>query len=307
MTRIAVVFPGQGSQRAGMGLDLAERFAVSAAVFDQASQALGLDLREIVSGGDGRLGLTEYTQPALLTVEIAILRALEAHRGFLADIWAGHSLGEYTALCAAGALPLDDAVRLVRARGRLMQETVPAGEGGMLAVAARGDLPLAVVQGIAAECEVDIANHNSGQQVVLSGRAEALEAARERCRAAGLRGVPLPVSAPFHSRLMGPVAERFRPILEEVAPRFVPERAARVLSNVTGDFHAADRGALVAALTRQIPSTVRWRDTMARILATSDRVWEVGPTAPLGGFFKTLGALVPCVSTAADVEAFRPG
>jgi [acyl-carrier-protein] S-malonyltransferase/trans-AT polyketide synthase/acyltransferase/oxidoreductase domain-containing protein len=210
---VVVVFPGQGSQRPGMAIDFCDEFPVSRQAFEEASDALGLDVRAICAGDDGRLDLTEYTQPCIVTAEIAMFRALESELGLAPGRFGGHSLGEYTALCAAGVLPLASAVKLVRRRGALMQTAVPVGEGAMTAVigadVAERDLA-AELDGL----EVDVANRNAPDQIVLSGPAAKMPTAAERV-AASLgdaldKLVPLNVSAPFHSRMMRPIEPAFR-------------------------------------------------------------------------------------------------
>src|SRR5262245_726092 len=182
---VSAIFPGQGSQRPGMAGDFIERFDVSRSVFDEASDTLTLNLREICTG-DERLNLTEYTQPAILTAEIAMLAALRENFGFAPTRFRGHSLGEYTALVGAQALRFDAALRLVRLRGRLMQTAVPVGEGGMIAVIQQ-DLDLDRVAQIAREHDIDVANFNSPSQVVLSGATAGLASATAALEATGAR------------------------------------------------------------------------------------------------------------------------
>lgn len=299
MIPVVIVFPGQGSQRPGMAQDFCEAFAESRAVFDEATEALGLDLRALCAGADGRLGLTEFTQPAILTAEIAMLSALQSHYGLVGTHFGGHSLGEYTALVAAGAIPLAEAVRLVRERGRRMQEAVPAGEGAMAAVIREGLDPAALAE-VLDGLEVDVANHNAPDQVVISGRASHMEPARARLEASeagrGARVRLLDVSAPFHSRLMVPVEAGFRALLERSAPRWEPARATAVVSNYTGTFHEGTADAITDALTRQISGAVRWVDDMRALLALSPaRILEIGPNRPLRGFFRALDAEVEAI------------
>ncbi|MBZ0231123.1 MAG: ACP S-malonyltransferase, partial [Deltaproteobacteria bacterium] len=197
---VAIVFPGQGAQRAGMARDFFDASRHARDVFAEASEATSLDLAALCFGDDPRLDLTEYTQPAIVTAELAMLRALEAELGLRGMYFGGHSLGEYAALCAAGALPLADAVRLTRRRGALMQAAVPAGAGAMVAVIAEGiaDRDLDELG-----ADVDLANRNAPDQIVLSGPADAILRASVQLAAilAGVehRIVPLNVSAPFHS------------------------------------------------------------------------------------------------------------
>jgi [acyl-carrier-protein] S-malonyltransferase/trans-AT polyketide synthase/acyltransferase/oxidoreductase domain-containing protein len=206
-----IVFPGQGSQRPGIGRDFDERFAASRRVFDEASDALALDLRRLCFAADDRLGLTEYAQPAILATEVAMLHGLAEAFGLSAQRFGGHSLGEYTALVAAGVVPLDDALRIVRHRGRLMQEAVPVGRGRMVAVVGT-DLDPARIASAIDGLSVAVANDNSPEQVVLSGLADDVQTADRRlAESVGppLRVVALDVSAPFHSPMMMPVsAER---------------------------------------------------------------------------------------------------
>ena len=192
-----VVFPGQGSQKQGMAEDFHEEFSESRAVFEEASTALNLDLRALCFAEDERLHLTEYTQPAILTAEIAMYRALVAHHGLEADRFGGHSLGEYTALVAAGAIGLRQAVQIVRERGRRMQQAVPSGRGAMAAIIQR-DLDLEGLHTAIRGMAVDIANHNAPNQVVLSGTLEGVEAAEAQMESLGVEG----------RKFMGPMTRR---------------------------------------------------------------------------------------------------
>ena len=298
MDPVVLVFPGQGSQRAGMALDFRDTFAESRAVFEEASDALSLDLAALCAG-DERLGHTEYTQPAILVAEIAMLRALEAQLGLKGTHFGGHSLGEYSALVAAGALPLAEAARLVRERGRRMQEAVPLGEGAMAAVM-RADLDADALAAALDGLLVDLANLNAPDQIVISGRAADVSAAVERIgqspALAGARAKLLDVSAPFHSRLMAVIEPGFRALLEASSTGWDASRADRVVSNFTGDFHRPETGAVVDALTRQISGSVRWVDDMRALLALRPaRVLEIGPNRPLRGFFRSLDVDVDAI------------
>ncbi len=291
-TPVAVVFPGQGSQRAGMGRDFFDRFQVARDTFAEASDALGLDLRAICFDDDPRLDRTEFTQPAILTTEIAMLRSLREQAGLAPTFFGGHSLGEYTALSAAGVIPLDVAVRLVRRRGALMQGAVAEGAGAMIAVCAKGiatrDLALDL-----ADLEVDVANRNSLDQVVLSGPAEAVERAETRVGEA-LRGVEhdivrLNVSAPFHSRAMRVIEAELRGAIEDAAPRLTPACAGVVTSNLTGTFHEPLLAPMVEALVGQASGTVDWIANMRALASVATTIYEVGPNRPLRGFFRSIG------------------
>lgn len=302
---LAVVFPGQGSQRPGMGKDFCERYPVSRDTFAEASDALGLDLSALCFEEDPRLDLTEFTQPAILTAEIAMLRALTAELGLRPQWFGGHSLGEYTALCAAGVIPLADAVRIVRLRGALMQRAVPVGEGAMSAVIAEGILEQDLAAELA-ELAVDVANENSKNQVVVSGATAAIARAEERL-AARLAGtehqvVRLNVSAPFHSRLMRGIEPELRDALTQVASRLVPQSAPRVTSNFTGGFHRPDTELVIDALTRQVSGTVRFVANMQALASVAERIVEVGPHRPLRGFFQTLGRDVASVISVKTAE-----
>jgi [acyl-carrier-protein] S-malonyltransferase/trans-AT polyketide synthase/acyltransferase/oxidoreductase domain-containing protein len=302
-TTIGFVFPGQGSQKPGMAKDLHDGFAAARDVFAEASSALELDLGALCFSEDPRLDLTEYTQPAILTAEIAMVRVLERDFGLRATRFGGHSLGEYTALCAAGTLSLSTAVRLVRRRGALMQAAVPAGLGAMVAVVSAGiaarDLAVAL-----APLGVDVANENAPDQVVLSGPAEAIQRASELVptltAGAPCRVVPLNVSAPFHSRGMQLIETEFRALLE--ASDLDASRAASVTSNYTGRFHVPERAAVLEALTRQISGTVRWIANMHALAEAAGALYEVGPSRILRGFFTGLGREVPSLTSVRTIE-----
>jgi [acyl-carrier-protein] S-malonyltransferase/trans-AT polyketide synthase/acyltransferase/oxidoreductase domain-containing protein len=277
-------------------------------VFEQASAALGFDVAALCFDDDERLARTEFQQPAILTAEIAMFAALRARFGLAPDVYAGHSLGEYAALVAAGVMQIGGAAALVRERGRLMQEAVPLGEGGMTAIL-KPELDARRLGELLDESEpieVDIANVNSPDQVVLSGRIVDLARAADRLKDdagfARARAIPLKVSAPFHSRLMQPAAERLRPLLESASAEWNMEHAERVLANATGTFHVADRASMVDALARQVSAPVRWLDCMRAITSRCSRVVEVGPGKPLAGFFKSLDFAVAHVGDVPGAE-----
>jgi [acyl-carrier-protein] S-malonyltransferase len=301
----AVVFPGQGSQRAGMARDFHTRFAVSRDAFTEASDALGLDVAALCFEEDERLDRTEYTQPAILTAEIAMMRALDAEFGLRPSYFGGHSLGEYTALCAAGVLPLSTAVRLVRKRGALMQDAVPIGAGAMVAVIADGIAERGLA-GALSDLDVDLANSNSITQVVLSGERTAIDRAQVRVAelfaGAPHEIVPLNVSAPFHSRMMRGIEAPFRAALDAVASELHPERASIVTSNLTGGFHRPELDALCDALTRQLSGTVDWIGNMRALASVATAIYEVGPSRPLRGFFKAAGREVTAIVSVVSAE-----
>lgn len=303
---LAVVFPGQGAQKPGMGRDFVERYAESRAVFDEASAAVGYDVAALCFDDTERLALTEFQQPAILTTEIAMLAALRAHHGWKPRFFGGHSLGEYTALVAAGALQLADAVRLVALRGRLMQAAVPSGAGAMTAII-HADLDIDWLRTVASQFDADVGNHNALDQAALSGLVDHVAAAvaavkaepKVRARAIGLR-----VSAPFHSRHMKSVEAPLRAALVALA-RVNGEAAVHVLSNTTGAFHTGSRPDLERRLVEQVSNTVRWVDCMRELIDRDCEIFEVGPGKPLRGFFASLGVVIRSVTGVASIVDLR--
>jgi [acyl-carrier-protein] S-malonyltransferase len=301
---LALVFPGQGSQEVGMGRALAGAFPESRAVFEEADAALGFPLSRLCfEGPEGDLQLTANTQPAILAASIAALRPLEA-RGVRPAFVAGHSLGEYSALVAAGVLTVADALRTVRRRGELMQEAVPVGLGAMAAVLGL-DLP-AIEEACreAARGEVvSPANLNSPGQVVIAGHAAAVDRAAELCRARGARrAVRLPVSAPFHCALMKPAQEGLVPVLAALALR---DPAVPVVSNVDARVvRTAD--ACRDGLVRQVSGAVRWQESVELLAREGvDTFVEVGPGTVLSGLVRKIarGARVLSVESPESLEA----
>ena len=283
---LGFVFPGQGAQAVGMGGDFLDSDAVVGARFEEANAALGFDLVSIVlEGPPERLAETEVTQPALLTVGVALWDAWCARGGARPALLAGHSLGEYTALAAAGALAFEDAVRLVHARGRFMQEAVPVGEGAMAAILGLDD---DIVAGCCAGADgvVAPANLNAPGQVVISGAAAAVDQAVAACKEAGARrAVLLNVSGPFHCALMRPAAERLRAALDAVSIR-APE--IPVLHNVDAAV-AKSAEDIRRRLVDQLDSPVRWRDCMQAMQSEGvDRVVECGPGNVLAGLARRI-------------------
>ena len=285
-----IVFPGQGSQRMGMAQDFYTEHPEARAVFEMASDALNLDMARLCFEEDSRLHLTEVTQPAIVTAEIAMFRALQASAGLQADYFGGHSLGEYTALVAAGVIPLESAVQIVRERGRRMQEAVPAGIGAMAAII-QPDLPLDLLHSALDGLDADIANHNAPNQVVISGLEAAVQTAVERYQdhPDGMRAKVrmLTVSAPFHSRLMQPIEPGFRSLLFDASTQWDASKSNTVASNTSGEMHDGDGAGLIDRLTRQISQTVRWVDNMTTLCALQpNHIIEIGPGRPLRGFFR---------------------
>jgi [acyl-carrier-protein] S-malonyltransferase/trans-AT polyketide synthase/acyltransferase/oxidoreductase domain-containing protein len=303
----AVVFPGQGSQRPGMGKDFYDQLAVCREVYEEASDALGWDVAAMCFDEDDEdLNLTVFCQPCVLTTEIAMLRGLAERYGFFPSFFGGHSLGEFTALVAADALPLADAVKIVYRRGLLMQEAMPPGVGTMAAVISE-NLDSEHLSRYLQDLPVDVANVNSDNQIVISGVAEAMPDAAVRVQESlpegqTFRFVPLNVSAPFHSRFMQPVEKKFREILQEAEDHISAHHAANVTSNFTGHFHHTRRQSIVHSLVQQVSNVVRWKDNMKRLAAQTNMVFEVGPGRPLREFFKTMNVNCLSITTLKSAE-----
>ncbi len=304
---IAFTFPGQGSQAVGMGKDLAETFPESRAVFDEVDEALGQELSSVMwEGPEDVLTLTSNQQPALMAVSIAAMRALEAHGLSLRDevaYVAGHSLGEYSALCAAGTFSLADTARLLRIRGDAMQQAVPAGEGAMAAILGLDqDAVEAACLEASATSPCQIANDNGGGQLVISGTRPGVELGARLCTERGAkRAIMLQVSAPFHSALMAPAAERMREALAAVAMKapIVPVVANVVVRPLT------DPGEIAARLVEQVTGRVRWRETVEWFGANGiDTVYEIGSGKVLSGLARRINRDIAtvAVNTPADVE-----
>jgi [acyl-carrier-protein] S-malonyltransferase len=296
--KVAFVFPGQGSQYVGMGKELHKQFAAARRVFSEAEDALGFGLGQLCfAGPQSQLQLTENTQPAILTVSIAALRVLETEISLRPDFVAGHSLGEYSALVCAGALSFRDAVRVVRERGRLMQQAVPAGEGSMAVILGLG---MEVVRSLCEEVSngevVAPANYNGGGQIVIAGSKAAVNRAMSLAKERGAkRALDLPVSAPFHCQLMYPAAEGLRKILDGVA---VYPFSVGVVTNVEADVNS-DASRVKSLLIEQAVRPVRWEEsirTLERFSCT--RIWEIGPG-------KVLKGLIHRISPALKVENFE--
>lgn len=304
---IGLLFPGQASQFAGMGKELYESYPSARAVFEEASDASGMDLAALCfRGTEEELRLTENTQPAIFTVSVAAFRVLAEETGIEPLCAAGHSLGEYSALVASGVFSVGDAARILRSRGRYMQEAVNVGEGAMAALI--GLSPEAV----AAACRagsgkgvVEPANFNGGDQIVISGSAEAVMAACDAARSAGAkRALPLPVSAPFHCSLMQPAADRLAPELRALAQG--PFRFP-VVANVTAEPYPPGAPA-AEGLIRQIIAPVRWEECVRRMRGMGVTAFlEVGPGKVLSGLVRRIDrdAAAAAFCSSGDLAAVR--
>lgn len=304
---IAIVFPGQGSQRPGMGKDFHDNVQVSIDTYREASDALGWDVAAMCFGEDERLNLTEYTQPCILTTEIAMIRGMYALYGFSPTLFGGHSLGEFTALVCADVLPFAEALQIVQIRGRLMQEAVPVGIGGMSAIIAE-ELDVDLILRILGGLPLDVANVNSANQLVISGKLEAMSEAEARLREAlggdhSFRFVSLNVSAPFHSRFMRPIEEPFEKAFRTYGMGLNPEKAGKVTSNYKGGFHSAHHEGILRSMVFQLSNTVQWKENMKTLASHADTIYEIGPGRPLREFFRTIN--VACSSVTALSAAER--
>lgn len=291
MSKLAFIFPGQGSQHPGMGRDLADNFSISKHVFDEADAALGFSLSNLCfNGPEEDLQLTANTQPAILTASVAAFRAF-SEKGLKPDFVAGHSLGEYSALVAVGTLSLTDAVKLVRRRGELMQEAVPVGVGAMAAILGIdadkvSEACATASQSVGQGQSCAPANFNSPSQIVIAGHKEAVERATEECKARGAkRAMMLKVSAPFHSSLMMPAQEQ---MIEPLNATTFNDSNVPIINNV--DATIVSSGATSReALIRQISAPVRWTDSVTKLLAEGVETFvEVGPGKVLCGLVKAI-------------------
>ncbi len=294
MGKTAVIFPGQGAQYVGMAKDFYDSFEDSKKVFDEADDVLDIELKKICFEENDDINKTEYTQPAMVAAEVAIYEHLK-NAGLKADVFAGLSLGEYSALVAAGAMTLADGIKTVRRRGILMQNEVPLGMGGMAAVIAMDADKIAEI------CEntpgkVQIANYNCPGQIVISGEAEAVKAASAALAEAGAkRVIPLNVSGPFHSQMLVPAGEKLYDFLQgvDVAEGFAPYYCNADAEEIT------DAAKVKALLKRQVYSSVRWQQTIENMIADGvDTFIEVGPGKTLTGFMKKINREVKSINIA---------
>lgn len=294
MAKIAFIFPGQGSQYAGMGRQLAADYPVAAKTFQEADDALGTELSRLCfEGPESELKLTANTQPAILAHSVAVFRVLADH-GLKPEFVAGHSLGEYSALVCARALEFADALRLVRRRGELMQEAVPEGEGAMAAILGVSADVLTQICTEAAQGQVCApANFNSPEQIVIAGNKAAVERAVSTVSARGGRAIPLPVSAPFHCSLMQPAQKRLEPSIRQLKFR---DLQFPLITNV--DAEAVMRAAEAQdALIRQVVATVQWERSMRRLIELGvDTFIEAGPGRVLCGLMRRIDRSRKCQS-----------
>lgn len=289
---VAFIFPGQGAQVTGMGKDFYEQTETGRKVFDKASELLGFSMPNLCFEPNDRLDLTEYTQAAMVTASIAMMKVLMEENEIRPCVAAGLSLGEYCALAAAGALSEEDAITAVRKRGILMQQAVPPGIGGMAAVLGMG---AEEIEGVLEEMEdVDIANYNCPGQIVISGKKEAVALAGERLKNAGAkRVIPLNVSGPFHSRMLAEAGRKLGKELEqvEIHPLRIP-----YVANVTAEY-VRDEREIKGLLEKQVSHSVRWQQSMeAMVAAGVDTFVEIGPGKTLSGFMKKINRDVKTVN-----------
>ena len=287
MKRVAFIFPGQGSQYVGMGKELFENFSIAKEIFEEADDALRDSISGLCfKGPEEALRLTENTQPAVLTTSIAALKTLQAEKGLTPLFTAGHSLGEYSALVSSGALAFSEAVKMVRLRGKFMQEAVPVGEGAMAAVLGMEKEQVEkLCEEISCGEVITPANFNSPGQIVIAGHSKAIERAINRVKQEGKKAVLLPVSAPFHSPLMKPAGERLGRALEEIS---FNELKIPVVTNVEAEVNTLKervKGLLVA----QVSSPVRWQESMRKMIEKGiEQVVEIGPGKVLSGLMKRI-------------------
>ncbi|MBR9764773.1 MAG: ACP S-malonyltransferase [Rhodobacteraceae bacterium] len=303
----AFVFPGQGAQTIGMGRALAEAYPQARAVFEEVNEALGQDLSALIWDGEAEeLTLTENAQPALMATSLAAFRALEAEGVAITDaaFVAGHSLGEYSALAAAGTLSIADAARLLRIRGRAMQQAVPVGEGAMAALLGLDFATASAVAEEAAQGEVcQAANDNDPSQVVISGNKAAVERAVEIAKGKGAkRAVLLPVSAPFHCALMQPAAEAMQAALAEVS---FAAPAVPLVANVRAEA-VTDPEQIKALLVEQVTGSVRWRESVGYMVEQGvTEIWEIGAGKALSGMIRRIAREVACAQVGTPEEVAK--
>ena len=299
MSKIAFIYPGQGAQKAGMGKDFYENSESARAVFDRASEILDLDMKELCFEENDRLDLTEYTQAALVTTCLAMTKVVSEH-GIRPDVTAGLSLGEYCAIAVAGGMSGEDAIRTVRKRGILMQNTVPAGEGAMAAVLG---MEASAIEEVIEDIEgVTIANYNCPGQIVITGVTAGVEDASEKLKAAGAkRVVMLNVSGPFHSPLLKSAGEELLKVLENVE---IHKLEIPYVTNVTAEY-IQNEEEIKGLLGQQVSSSVRWEQSIRKMIEEGVETFvEIGPGKTLAGFMRKISRDVAMynIGTWEDVE-----
>jgi len=291
MKPTAFLFPGQGSQTVGMGKELFDNFDLAKRTFEEADDALRFSISKVCfQGPEETLKLTENTQPAILTTSIACLKVLQNEKGVAPQLAAGHSLGEYSSLVTSGALDFSDAVRIVRVRGRLMQEAIPVGEGAMAAILGmeREEVVL-LCEEAAGEEVLAPANYNGPGQIVISGHTNAVQRAVEKAKQKGKKALLLAVSAPFHSPLMRDAGDRLG---KELEPISVGEMTIPVVTNVEAEINDI-RERVKPLLVSQVSSPVLWEDSMRRMVREGiERVIEIGPGRVLSGLMKRIDSRI---------------
>lgn len=294
MSKIAFIFPGQGAQTTGMGQDFYQETETGREMFEKASEILGFSMTDLCfdPAQTDRLNITEYTQPAMVTASLAMMRVFMERTGIRPDVAAGLSLGEYPAMAAAGVMSDEDAIRTVRQRGILMQGEVPVGQGAMSAVLA---MDAEKIEEVIATIEgVQIANYNCPGQIVITGEKAAVDAAAAACSEAGAkRCVPLKVSGPFHSAMLKGAGEKLADALESVE---IHDIKVPYITNVTADYVKSPAD-VKDYLTKQVSSSVRWQQTIERFIADgADEFVEIGPGRSLSGFMRKINRDVKVVN-----------
>ena len=303
MKSIAFIFPGQGSQYVGMGKELYGNFSVAKQIFEEANDTLRFSISTLCfQGPEEELKLTENTQPAILTTSIATFKVFQTEKGINPQFAAGHSLGEYSALVASGALSFSEAVQTVRLRGKFMQEAVPVGEGAMAAILGmeREDVEK-LCEEVAAGEILSPANFNCPGQIVIAGHSNAVQRAIERVKQEGKRATLLPVSAPFHSSLMKPAGARLERALEEITVR---DLNVPVVTNVEAEINTS-KDRVKPLLVAQVSSPVRWEESMRRMIKEGiEQVLEIGPGKVLSGLMKRIDPKIE-IKNIEDIQTLR--